>query len=263
MKLGSEWEFYSDFDPHSDIIVDTLRSNGILYYGFSRSMSETDYWLREKNNRVYCLNEADITEFLLFDFTIDIGDSIELPSGYECSFREKIFLVNKSDTVVTPAGTFYNCYHFKHQKNCYDAGIHDSWFAKGVGKVKYVAEYIVGTTGFFLSKYSTITSTDESYSNNIDNSFRLFQNYPNPFNPSTKIEYTLPSAKAEYNVSLKIYNLLGQLVCVLVNTSQIAGTYIVVWDSRDSKGNKMPSGIYFYVLKAGNVKITKKMLLLK
>jgi hypothetical protein len=119
----------------------------------------------------------------------------------------------------------------------------------------------VDTYRLFEQGNKVVTSIDKKES--IPNSYILMNNYPNPFNPSTNIEYTLPTAKAEYNVSLKIYNSLGQLVCVLVNTDQTAGTYKVVWDGRDSNGNKMPSGIYFYVLKAGDVKLTKKMILLR
>ncbi|MFA6597112.1 MAG: T9SS type A sorting domain-containing protein [Ignavibacteriaceae bacterium] len=262
MSIGNEWGFHSDFDPHSEIIVDTLRKNGVLYYGFTRSVTEPEYWLREYGNRVYYLNLTDSTEFILFDFTINIGDSIELPSGYECSFGRKIFLVSKSDTIITPAGTFYNCYHFEHRINCMDAGIYDTWFAKGIGKVKYVADYIVGIKDFLLNTYSILTSIDENYDNKINNSYKLFQNYPNPFNPTTNISFSLPSKSF---VSLKIFDALGREVANLVNEEKQPGSYEVEFeaDHLRQSGQQLASGIYFYQLRAGKFMQTKKMLLLR
>ncbi len=86
--------------------------------------------------------------------------------------------------------------------------------------------------------------------------FALYQNYPNPFNPSTKINYSLPRAS---NVTLTVYNILGQKVATLVDGRQEAGSFTVTWDAR-----QYGSGMYFYQLTAnGNVIGVKKMLLLK
>jgi hypothetical protein len=91
--------------------------------------------------------------------------------------------------------------------------------------------------------------------------FSLEQNFPNPFNPSTFINYNLP---AECNVTVSVYNITGQLVKVLVNGKQEAGTYNVLFDA-----SRFSSGVYFCTIKAGqingkNVFInTKKMLLVK
>ncbi len=90
--------------------------------------------------------------------------------------------------------------------------------------------------------------------------FGLHQNYPNPFNPDCEISYTLPT---DADVSLSIYNLLGQKVRTLVDEYQPAGHKIVHWDGADDNGNKVASGIYFYRLKAGDYTETKKMILMK
>ncbi len=95
--------------------------------------------------------------------------------------------------------------------------------------------------------------------------YSLKQNYPNPFNPSTKIEYTLPVAAS---VKVVIYNLLGEVVDVLINSQQNAGIHTVVWNSEDSHGNKVGSGVYFYELKANSSNGSdftqvRKMILLK
>jgi hypothetical protein len=88
----------------------------------------------------------------------------------------------------------------------------------------------------------------------------LHQNYPNPFNPTTTINYSL---KENSKVSLKIYNIKGQKIKTLVNDVLPAGEYSAIWNGRDSNGNQVSSGIYFYKLKAGDFQKVKKMILLK
>jgi bacillopeptidase F (M6 metalloprotease family) len=90
--------------------------------------------------------------------------------------------------------------------------------------------------------------------------FELEQNYPNPFNPSTKIKYSIPSNlnRETSNVSLKVYDVLGNAVATLVNEQKPAGTYEVEFDA-----SNLSSGIYFYRLAAGSRIQTKKLILLK
>ncbi len=85
-------------------------------------------------------------------------------------------------------------------------------------------------------------------------------NYPNPFNPATTISYSLPQ---EGKVSLKIYNVKGQLVKKLIDGSQPEGYYEVVWNGKDNTGRSVASGIYYYQINACGKTINKKMLLLK
>jgi len=106
--------------------------------------------------------------------------------------------------------------------------------------------------------------------------FSLGQNYPNPFNPTTVIQYTVgsPQMKAVdgglwtadgplVHTTLRIFNVLGQLVRTLVNEEMMPGDYQIVWDGKDNRGKEVASGIYFYQLATENKKITKKMVLLK
>jgi hypothetical protein len=83
----------------------------------------------------------------------------------------------------------------------------------------------------------------------------LEQNYPNPFNPSTTIKFSLPEAT---NVTLRIYNTLGQKVDEIVNTNLEAGWYDYQWDA----GN-IATGIYIYELRTDKFISVKKMIFMK
>ena len=85
--------------------------------------------------------------------------------------------------------------------------------------------------------------------------FSLYQNYPNPFNPNTTIQFSIPR---ESFVKLEIFNTLGESMGVVVSDQLKAGSYKYNWDA-----SGFTSGIYFYQLTTGNLKETKKMILLK
>jgi len=89
----------------------------------------------------------------------------------------------------------------------------------------------------------------------VPNSHALFQNYPNPFNPTTKIKYAISSRQY---ASLKVYDVLGREVATLVNEEKPSGNYEVEFD-----GSNLPSGVYFYRIKAGRYIKTRKMVLLR
>ncbi len=89
----------------------------------------------------------------------------------------------------------------------------------------------------------------------IPANFALYQNYPNPFNPETKINFDIPKSS---QVSLKIYDVLGREVAVLVNENMKPGKYARIWNA-----TMVASGVYFYELNAGDYKDVKKMILVK
>ena len=92
------------------------------------------------------------------------------------------------------------------------------------------------------------------------NTFGLGAAYPNPFNPVTNIAYELGSAS---DVSIDVFNMLGQEVATLVNSFQAAGSYTISWKGLDASGNSVPSGLYFYKMQAEGYSATQKMMLLK
>lgn len=96
--------------------------------------------------------------------------------------------------------------------------------------------------------------------NVVPGEFALGQNYPNPFNPSTQIEYFVP---VRSNVSIAIFNILGQKVATIVNDMHEAGSHRATWNGKDSFGKQVASGIYFYQMHAGSFEQVKKMMLMK
>ncbi len=94
----------------------------------------------------------------------------------------------------------------------------------------------------------------------LPNHFEVSQNYPNPFNPSTEITYSLP-IKAE--VTVVIYNVMGQKVRVFDQGQQSAGEHSVTWNATDKSGREVASGMYFYKITAGDFSASRKMVLLK
>ena len=89
----------------------------------------------------------------------------------------------------------------------------------------------------------------------VPDRFSLEQNYPNPFNPTTHFQFSLSSGQF---VTLKIYDVLGKEIATLVDGERNAGTYSVNWDA-----SGLPSGVYFYRMKAGDFVDTKKLVLTK
>lgn len=103
--------------------------------------------------------------------------------------------------------------------------------------------------------YSNGVMAVEKISSNAPAAFTLEQNFPNPFNPTTTINFTIPVSG---NVTLKVYNVVGQEIATLVNTFQTAGSYQTQFDAAN-----LSSGMYFYSLTSGNYTQIKKMMLLK
>ena len=110
--------------------------------------------------------------------------------------------------------------------------------------------FILGTLS--VSAYNKRQPND--FKGNPDK-FVLNQNFPNPFNPTTILSYTL---KTDGKVKLTIFNLVGQVVQVLVNEYQPAGYYEYTFDA-----SELPAGIYLYKLQLGDYSSVKRMTLIK
>lgn len=255
LDIDNQWHYSNQFFALTERIIDSTIIQNHIYYGLSNWTGQVSYWLREDSNAMYLLNFNDSTEFILYNFETDIGSTWQIPQGYECSFGTEISLISKSDTIITPVDTFINCYHFRHKPACIDAGIYDTWFIKGVGKVRWIEDNIAGMLQYDLDSLviTSIRNTQEKIFS--ANTYRLYQNYPNPFNPGTNIEFSIPESEF---VTLKIYNILAEEVATLVSEKLAAGKYEYDWDA-----GSLANGVYLYRIQAGDYVEAKKMVLMK
>ena len=128
-----------------------------------------------------------------------------------------------------------------------------------IGETTNLGPNDLGSQNF--QNYIYVDNTDLGKLIELDpRSFSLKQNYPNPFNPITSIQYVLQS---DGYVSIKVYDMRGNLVKDLVGQDQSSGHYTVQWNATDSQGNQVTSGVYLYTIEAAEFKQTKKMIVLK
>ena len=203
--------------------------NGILYYfTYPKTIFDTVQSYPEQKKPILC--------FALHKVTLFAGDSVG-----------NIFL-SKFDgliwNLISPPLSDQTIYSLALNNACIFAGT-----GSGIWRLWYP---------------KPVTNIDNSKESSIG--FVLEQNYPNPFNPVTTIKYSIPThlnkwgtqEASDVPVQLKVYNLLGQEVAILINKQQTSGTYEVKFD-----GSNLPSGIYVYKLHAGGFVSTKKLMLLK
>ena len=131
---------------------------------------------------------------------------------------------------------------------------------ESITKAREIAEY---THNFYLSNFGEFpVGIDEDPVSQLPVDFRLEQNYPNPFNPVTTIKYSIPSVisigERNLNVTLKVYDVIGNEIATLVKEEKPAGNYELNFNA-----TSLSSGVYFYQLKAGDYIQTKKMILMK
>ncbi len=186
-------------------------------------------------------------------------------------------IVNSQTLVFTPATVFDALSNFNGPGPQPITSSADYWSFIGSGPFTLGAETSV-TVGFAWVGGTSLTdlqanadaaqaawdnfvvSVEDEPVATVPAQFLLEQNYPNPFNPSTKIKYGIAE---NTQVSLIIYNMLGQAVRTLVDERQSPNFYEIEWDGRNDEGILLSSGVYFYKLTAGAEVQLRKMLLLK
>ena len=101
---------------------------------------------------------------------------------------------------------------------------------------------------------------DVATTDQIPMTYAIHQNYPNPFNPVTTLRYDLPE---DALVNITIYDMVGRVVKTLINDQQTAGYRSLQWNATNDAGLPLSAGIYLYMIQAGELRQTKKMVLLK
>lgn len=195
-------------------------------------------------NGCFCLTFDDQLDVELSSFTAVAADaSVEVSwaTASEAEMDEFNVLrdgemVYRADATNSAAGHSYN------------------WTDSNVRNGMTYHYTLVGVDLNGLSTTYAMASATPGAAGAVDN-YALAQNYPNPFNPETSISFSLPVAS---DVSLRVFNLVGQEVATLVSGPQAAGTHTVSFD-----GSNLTSGMYIYRIEAGEFSATRKMVLMK
>ncbi|MFH1196806.1 MAG: right-handed parallel beta-helix repeat-containing protein [bacterium] len=146
-------------------------------------------------------------------------------------------------------------YHLSNNSNCIGNGTRTEYVSFDFDKQPRDENYDIGA-----DEVSDISILNDEI---LSSFFKLFQNYPNPFNPATTIRYAVPTVETGYipslqQVTLKIYDILGNEVATLVNEQKAPGYYEVKFNA-----SQLSSGVYFYRIVTGNFIKTMKMILLR
>lgn len=185
------------------------------------------------------------------------GDMIALFAGEECrGLAYPVVIPGKKEMYIfltgyanQASGEFLNMMLWRESS--------DQVIDLGTG-VQFTADGVIGTIEQPMILTPVLSSADDM--SGIPAEYSLDQNYPNPFNPTTLIRFGLPE---EAEISLTIYNIMGEAVRLLDAGRKNAGYHQAVWDGRNNHGEYVPSGIYLYTLKAGERSFTKKIVFLK
>ena len=175
---------------------------------------------------------------------VPLNSNISLPNDWYISTSQEWYDINNGPNLY-PNDSLYieTCVlYFYNYSNDLKLTL-DTWY------------YYDGNSPKLIYGFGDVLSGLENIDPQTPSDYSLLQNYPNPFNPSTKIQFTVPTASY---VNLDIYNVLGQKVATLVNEELISGTY-----EYEFNATNLPSGNYFYTLSSGSYKVTKKMVFLK
>ncbi len=223
--------------------------------------TDTLYWIGEMPSFVNTQGWEDVDEMRVLKLTDDDGDNI----------------FSATLSLVTPT---FNTFEYRYAWRSQDG----SWTFEpaGFGDFAYRIRYIGqdGARSFPTLPWNMPTDTwtnqeDKSdqqefdplksltsigHTPDVPTVYELDQNYPNPFNPSTTIKFTVPVAG---KVTLTVYNVVGQKIATLINGNVTAGSHTRVWNGKDSAGNQVASGVYFYKLTAEKFSATEKMILMK
>ena len=263
--------------------VSSHTTDNLMSVGFTNAST---FWVAGSNGRLLQtinsgnswivfekLTENDLASIIFLDGT----------TGWLCGLNGTIFKYNNNFVPVELIGfkgeflndavqlewetaTETNNYGFEIQRKINGESWNKVGFLKGRGNSSGTQSYLytdnnAANARSFIYRLKQIDFDGSyNYSNEIEinyvpKGFVLYQNYPNPFNPTTTISWELP---VDGQVTLKVFDTLGNEVATLLNDHRTAGKYQTKFDASD-----LPSGIYVYRVIAGNISESKKMILLK
>ena len=251
LDVGTKWQwsqYWSTTSYRVEIARDTLAPNGHRYAIIPAYVSLPERWERQEDTRVYRYVPYSGQEWLLFDFSKSPGDTI----------NHSPIVVMYTASVDTLFGTSRRTWIFGvgMVPGIADAGagytITDTIGLTDYGDANSSLRVIGAIIG--SRTYGTVTGIMNS-AGVYPGQILLDHNYPNPFNPETIIKYSLPERMP---VTLSVYDILGRVICCLVDEMQQRGSHQVTF-----KSIGLASGVYLYRLETPHSTVVKKMALVR
>jgi hypothetical protein len=266
LEIGNRWDYERTYwvpyypqviDTFSvEVIGDSLFSNGETYYVLNRPDLTGGKYVRADSDSdfVYYYDENDTDEDTLYHLNAQPGEEWFLQFGAISFIR--LDSISTSQIFTFPTTLLYHrldglilSYVTLSDKfgpvSFHSPGEPPGTSSTGIHLIGCMIDSI---------EYGNPVSVDATEPAS-PTKFSLSQSYPNPFNPSTSIHYSVSSLQF---VSLKVYDVLGNEIAILVNEEKTTGSYEVEFNA-----TSLPSGVYFYRLQAGSFVETKKMVLLR
>ena len=258
---GDTWQYWESGgikgpDTRTILIksgVDTTMPNKKTYRPFYNYAFGTAYF-RKDGETIYQYSQDDSTEYLKYDFSKTVGDTVSYINPFGLGYAPFFITEDEHMLVFDTQRRVVEFYYYYTESNLvFNEAISDSI---GIIYFRYNHEWDYNLRGAIIAGkiYGSITSENE-VKNRIPIKPNLYQNYPNPFNPSTIINYDLPNTM---NVEITIYNVVGQKLQTLVNSTQQKGSHTVTWNA-----SRCSSGTYFCRMRCGDFLTTSKLILIK
>jgi len=275
LTTDTSWHFINSNIPDTNIFSICVNSNDVVFGGYRngyiyKSNDNGDNWVESlsgiQDYTVELLKSADEYVFAILHnynypyqdsslgyYSYDNGNNwIDLNISGVGSRVNSIGFYNDIIVIGTDTSGVFISSDFGNNWIRSNEGLSD----KTVKSIVVTPDGVVicGTEneGIYLADFNPADVDDF---NNTSTLYSIIQNYPNPFNPTTTIRYTI---KERVFVTLKVFDVLGNEMESLVNEEKPAGTYELIWNAEG-----LPSGVYFYQLKAGDFIQSRKMVFLK
>jgi hypothetical protein len=257
-QVGNLWQYINSFigTLNNRITRDSLAQDGNLFL-FYNNAPDPRYLIDTLGQVIKYPGDLNLLELKLHADSGDIWVWEErtphLPSyAWIASIDSGVVFGRWATIKIVRYGPHYPdsmWWDFWYYERYFASGFGWIWEEGEAGDVTYLRGCVIAGDTF-----GTVVSVPIE-KQMLPTNFKLYQNYPNPFNSSTTIRYYLPK---ETNVSLRIYNLLGQEIACLVEEIQELGIYQVAFDA-----SSLPTGVYTYILRAGNFMMSRRMIILK
>lgn len=267
LQVGNLWQYQEPPPPppsytvEERIVRDTVMPDGLSYRRFIRrniGYQDTIGWqfLRQEGGRVYgYFWDSRNIPVLRYDFSKNVGDTVSIYPVEGGQDTAIVTILDKGSHVIFGKARRYVTFWLRRYRTSF------YWIDRitdsiGVTFVRVEPGLQLNLSGAVINEttYGTVTSVPKVVAD-IPKNFSLYQNYPNPFNPSTQITFSVPNDGV---VSLKVFDVLGREVAVLVDEFKHTGTYHATFNA-----SSLPSGVYLYKLEAAGKSIVQKMMLLR